>query len=87
MKDFDYNKLDEKRTYTPDPQSPSIHDYSTGEMPAETEQQWTSEQLQADFDVLAFQAPYVKVRRKSDGLVGIMQFNHNPRIYFNFQRA
>lgn len=61
-----------------------IHDYSTGEMPAETEQSWDTRQLQEDFEVLGFRAPYVIVRRKSDGARGSLQFNHSPRVYFGF---
>ena len=29
-------------------------------------------------------APFVAVRRKSDGAKGSMEFTHSPRFYFNF---
>jgi len=45
---------------------------------------WATEELQRDFDVLGFMAPYIGVRRKSDGAKGSLQFQHNPRLYFNF---
>jgi hypothetical protein len=63
----------------------TIHDYSTGELPGADDPQWDTRQLQEDFEVTAFAAPFVIVRRKSDGQTGTLQFNHNPRIYFNFQ--
>jgi hypothetical protein len=30
-------------------------------------------------------APYVIVRRKVDGAVGSLEFQHQPRFYFNWQ--
>jgi hypothetical protein len=63
----------------------TIHDYSTGEMPGPDDPQWDTRQLQEDFHVQGFAAPYVVVTRKSDGVRGTLQFNHDPRIYFNFQ--
>ena len=63
----------------------TIHDYSTGELPAGDEPAWDTEALQRDFKVVGFQAPYVVVQRRSDGVKGSLQFNHNPRIYFGFQ--
>lgn len=46
---------------------------------------YDTRQLGKVFDVKGFMAPYVVVRRKSDGIVGSLQFQHNPRLYFNFQ--
>jgi len=61
-----------------------IHDYSTGELPGDNDEQWDAKQVQERFEVLSFAAPYVVVRRRSDGVKGTLQFNHDPRIYFNF---
>lgn len=47
----------------------------------------TTEELRKEFEVLSFAAPYVVVIRKSDGIKGSMEFTHNPRYYFNFQKA
>lgn len=47
-------------------------------------QVWDTTQLQADFDVIGFQAPFVVVSRKSDGKVGSLQFTHMPRWYHSF---
>jgi hypothetical protein len=48
-------------------------------------QVWDTAELQQDFDVLGFMAPYVVVRRCSDGVKGSLEFQHNPRFYFNWQ--
>jgi len=42
-------------------------------------------ELQQEFSVLGFMAPYVVVQRKSDGVKGSLEFQHSPRFYFNFQ--
>jgi hypothetical protein len=47
-------------------------------------QVWDTQQLRDDFEVLGFMSPLVVVRRKSDGVKGSMEFQHNPRLYFNF---
>jgi hypothetical protein len=52
---------------------------------AKHEQVWSTQQLREDFDVTGFMAPYVGVRRKSDGVVGSLQFQHDPRLYFSFK--
>jgi len=49
-----------------------------------TDQTWTTEQLTQEFEVIRFWAPFVFVRRKSDGAEGTLEFRHSPRIYFNF---
>jgi hypothetical protein len=45
---------------------------------------WDTDQLSQEFEVLGFMAPYVVVRRKSDGRKGSLAFQHLPRFYFNF---
>ena len=52
---------------------------------AEHGQVWNTEQLQQDFSVQGFLAPYISVRRKSDGVRGSLKFQHDPRFYFGFQ--
>ncbi len=47
-------------------------------------QVWDTQELQQDFDVLGFMAPYIGVFRKSDGAKGSLKFQHDPRLYFNF---
>lgn len=45
---------------------------------------WSTAELREDFEVVGFMAPYVVARRLSDGLMGSLQFQHDPRYYFNF---
>jgi hypothetical protein len=47
-------------------------------------QVWNTQQLSEDFSVMGFGAPFVVVKRKSDGVVGSLEFQHHPRFYFNF---
>jgi len=41
-------------------------------------------ELQENFSVLVFGAPYVVVARKSDNKKGSLMFQHMPRFYFSF---
>lgn len=52
---------------------------------AEYGQVWDTQELQQDFSVQGFMAPFVGVTRKNDGKRGSMMFQHDPRFYFNFQ--
>tara|TARA_Y100000310_G_scaffold91334_1_gene88674 strand:+ start:2028 stop:2273 length:246 start_codon:yes stop_codon:yes gene_type:complete len=48
-------------------------------------QVWDTEQMSEDFEAIGFMAPFIVVRRKSDGVKGSLTFQHSPRFYFNFQ--
>ena len=48
-------------------------------------QSWNTEELQEDFKVIGFQSPYVVVKRKADNILGSLEFQHMPRLYFNFK--
>jgi hypothetical protein len=48
-------------------------------------QVWDTLQLAQDFEVMGFMAPYVVVRRKANGVKGSLEFQHEPRFYFNWQ--
>ena len=52
---------------------------------AEHGQVWDTQQLRQDFNIEGFLAPYVVVRRKSDGQRGSLMFQHNPRLFFAFE--
>jgi hypothetical protein len=52
---------------------------------AEYGQVWTTHELSQDFEVIGFMAPFVVVRRKSDGKKGSLEFQHSPRFYFGFK--
>lgn len=47
-------------------------------------QVWDTAELARDFIVTGFLAPFVVVRRKSDGVKGSLEFQHSPRLYFGF---
>jgi hypothetical protein len=48
-------------------------------------QAWDTSELSTDFEVIGFMAPYVVVRRRSDGKKGSLEFQNIPRIYHNFE--
>ena len=47
-------------------------------------QVWSTDELRDAFDVTGFMAPMVTATRKSDGQIGTLLFQHNPRFYFAF---
>ncbi len=55
------------------------------DLAAETGQTWDTAALQRDFEVTGFAAPFVVVRRRSDGAVGSLEFTHSPRVYFGWK--
>jgi hypothetical protein len=48
-------------------------------------QVWDADELRRDFEVQGFLAPFVVARRRSDGVLGSLAFQHDPRFYFSFQ--
>jgi hypothetical protein len=48
-------------------------------------QVWNTEELKRDFDVQGFMAPFVIVKRKSDGATGSLMFQHYERFYFDWK--
>jgi hypothetical protein len=52
---------------------------------AEHGQVWSTDELCRDFEVLGFLAPFVVVKRLSDGKKGSLMFTHSPRFYYGFQ--
>jgi hypothetical protein len=56
------------------------------EMEAKHGQCWDTQELTRDFDMEGgFLAPFVVVRRKADGVLGVCRFRHMPRLYFDFR--
>jgi hypothetical protein len=51
---------------------------------ADDGRRWTTDEMQAEFEVLGFAAPFVVVRRRLDGQLGTLEFTHSPRVYFGF---
>lgn len=41
-------------------------------------------EMTKEFEAIGFLAPFIAVRRKSDGVKGSLTFQHSPRFYFNF---
>lgn len=64
--------------------SAESHDEVRRVLEARVGQVWNTEELQRDFNVEGFLAPYVVVSRKSDGAVGSLQFTGYPRFYFTW---
>jgi hypothetical protein len=56
-----------------------------GVPPEHQHETWDTDALRRDFEVLAFAAPFVVARRRSDGRRGTLMFTHQPRIYFGWQ--
>jgi hypothetical protein len=52
---------------------------------AEYGQVWTTQELAETFEIIGFLAPLVVVRRRSDGVKGSLEFQHQPRFYFAWQ--
>ena len=47
-------------------------------------QVWDTDELQRDFKATSFMAPWIFVKRRSDGKMGALMFQHRPRFYFDF---
>ena len=45
---------------------------------------WDTSELQRDFTVESFAAPYVLVTKQATSQKGTMLFQHRPRYYFDF---
>jgi hypothetical protein len=58
---------------------------SRAELEAQHGRVWDTQELGRDFDVEGFLAPYVVVRRRSDGQQGSLLFQNHPRFYFAFE--
>ena len=47
----------------------------------------TTAEMQKQYNVLGFSLNMCVVERKSDGVKGTLDFDHSPRLYFNFKEA
>jgi len=52
---------------------------------AEHGQVWDTDQLSDDFEAIGFMAPLIVVRHRADGVKGSLEFQHSPRLYFNWK--
>jgi len=48
-------------------------------------QVWDTSELTCDFEVKAFLAPFISVKKKDTGENGTLLFQHMPRFYFEFR--
>ena len=48
-------------------------------------QVWDPVELRRDFTPIGYMAPFVVVRRNTDGVRGSLEFQHQPRFYFNWK--
>ena len=46
---------------------------------------YTTAELQENFEVTGFCAPFCEVTRKSDNIKGSLMFTHMPRFYYSFK--
>jgi hypothetical protein len=51
---------------------------------AEHERVWDTGEMQQDYSVEGFAAPFIVVTRKADGVRGSLMFQNRPRYYFRF---
>jgi len=63
-----------------------INEHPTGRVALEAKhgQVWDTIELQRDYTVEGFCAPFVSITRKADGQRGTLMFQHAPRFYFDF---
>ena len=46
---------------------------------------WDTSEVTREFEITGFLAPFCAAIRRSDGKEGLLQFQHDPRFYFNFK--
>ena len=63
----------------------NIEPGSREDLEAKFGQVWDTGELSEEFQAIGFMAPLIVVRRRSDGTKGSLEFQHNPRLYFNWQ--
>jgi hypothetical protein len=63
----------------------NAHPADRQELETQHGQVWDTNELARDFEVVGFAAPLVVVKRRSDGALGSLEFQHDPRLYFGFQ--
>ena len=55
------------------------------DLAADEGRRWTTAEMQAEFEVIGYAAPFVVVQRRSDGQRGSLEFTHSPRVYFGWR--
>ena len=49
--------------------------------------EWTTEEMEKEFEVIGFGYGYCAVKRRSDGQKGSLDFDHMPRRYYKFIKS
>ena len=62
----------------------NAEDPDRAKLEAEHGDVWSTAEMQKDFSVIGFMAPFIVVTRKSDQKKGSLMFTHSPRFYFGF---
>ena len=50
-------------------------------------QVWDTKEVQQEFTVHSFLAPFVSVTEKKTGQKGVLTFQHMPRFYYDFMKS
>jgi len=48
---------------------------------------WTTDEVQDEFEILGFMAPFVTVERRKTKEKGTLAFVHRPRVYYGWLPA
>lgn len=88
MSEVDRDPTEEVRKLIIAARDTVLHDLSSAEIIAGIKNHFpdacNTDELQEQYTVNGFMAPFISCTRKSDGKKGMMEFLHNPRIYFDF---
>lgn len=62
------------------------------DLAVDTGKRWTTDEMTAEFEVIGFAAPFVVVKRRSDGKKGSLEFtggaaSGTPRVYFGWEET
>ena len=47
---------------------------------------YSTKEVEEEFEIISFLAPYCTARRRSDNKQGVLEFCDNPRFYFDFKQ-
>lgn len=62
----------------------TVKDYGQPELPDGYDGPvWTTAEMTFEFEALGFAAPFVVVRHRESGREGMLEFIHQPRVYFD----
>lgn len=61
---------------------PDVHQAIQDNMEGEC---WSTDEVQEEFEILGFMAPFVTAIKRSTGEKGVLTFVHNPRVYYGWR--